>query len=114
MFDRLEAKGLLQNTSILVSGEFGRTPKVNGNAGRDHWSRAMSSLLAGGGISGGRVVGETDKHAAEPSGEGFSPDDLAATFLSSIGISPKTEYQADVGRPITLIRDGQPIREILS
>jgi len=114
MFDRLEAKGLLQSTSILVTGEFGRTPKVNGNAGRDHWSRAMSSLLAGGGISGGRVVGETDKHAAEPSGEGFSPDDLAATFLSSIGISPKTEYQADVGRPITLIRDGQPIREILS
>ncbi len=113
MLDRLESRGLLESTSILVTGEFGRTPKVNGNAGRDHWSRAMCSLLAGAGVNTGQVVGATDEHAAGPVDDGFSPDDLAATYFQSIGIDPKTEYAADVGRPITLVRNGTPIPGIL-
>ncbi|QDV84748.1 DUF1501 domain-containing protein [Planctomycetes bacterium TBK1r] len=114
MLDRLESRGLLESTSILVTGEFGRTPKVNSNAGRDHWSRAMCALMAGGSVSAGQVVGATDDKAAGPAGEGFTPDDLAATFFQNIGIDPKTEYQASVGRPITLIRDGSPIPGVLS
>lgn len=113
MFDRLGSQGLLDTTSILITGEFGRTPKVNNNAGRDHWSRAMCSLMAGAEINTGQVVGATDAQAAGPAHEGFSPDDLAATFFKSIGIDPRTEYNADVGRPITLIRDGSPIAGIL-
>ena len=113
MLDRLESRGRLESTSILVTGEFGRTPKVNGNAGRDHWSRAMCSLMAGAGVNTGQVVGATDENAAGPVDDGFSPDDLAATFFQSIGIDPRTEYAADVGRPITLVRNGTPIPGII-
>ena len=114
LLDRLDAKGLLKSTAVLVTGEFGRTPKVNGNAGRDHWARAMSSLMAGGSVIGGQAIGATDDKAQGPIDQGFTPDDLAATFFQNIGIDPKTEYQANVGRPITLIRDGQPIPGVLS
>lgn len=113
MFDRLGETGRLDSTSILVTGEFGRTPKINNNAGRDHWSRAMCSLMAGGDVRAGQVVGETDDKAQGPRHEGFSPDDLAATFLQNIGIDPETEYEANVGRPITLIRDGVTISNVL-
>lgn len=105
---------MLDSTSILVTGEFGRTPKVNKNAGRDRWSRAMSALMAGGGVQSGQVIGRTDDKAEGPDGDGFTPDDLAATFFKDIGIDPKTEYDASVGRPITLIRDGSPIPGVLS
>lgn len=114
MLDRLGEQGRLESTSILVTGEFGRTPKVNNNAGRDHWARAMCALMAGGSVNAGQVVGSTDAKAEGPMGDGFSPDDLAATFLQNIGINPKKEYEANVGRPITLIRDGAPIRGVLS
>jgi hypothetical protein len=73
----------------------------------------MTALLAGGGIQVGQVVGETDTTASEPLGTGFTPDDLAATFYQSIGINPKYEFTANVGRPITLVRDGQPIADLL-
>lgn len=111
--DRLSAQGRLESTSLLVTGEFGRTPKVNKNAGRDHWARAMCALMAGGDVATGQVIGETDKHAAGPIDSGFTPDDLAATFFKNIGIDPKTEYQANVGRPITLVRNGDPIPGLL-
>ena len=112
---RLQDRGLLDSTSVLVTGEFGRTPKVNGRGGRDHWARAMCSLMAGGDVRGGQVLGRTNDKAEEPlEGEGFSPDDLAASFLQNIGIDPKKEYDANVGRPITLIRDGSPIDGLLA
>ncbi len=114
LFDRLGERGLLSSTSILVTGEFGRTPKVNSNAGRDHWARAMCALLAGAGIQPGQVLGATNEKAEEPIGNGFTPDDLAATFLASIGIDPRREYGANVGRPITLVRDGAPISQLLA
>ena len=114
LLDRLSQRGLLDSTSVLVTGEFGRTPKVNSKAGRDHWARAMAALMAGGGVATGRVVGETNAKAEEPVGRGFSPDDLAATFYSAIGIDPTTEFESNVGRPITLIRDGSPIESLLA
>jgi hypothetical protein len=113
MLDRLDESGRLASTAILVTGEFGRTPKVNGNAGRDHWAQAMCALMAGGSIRPGQVVGATDARAEGPLDKGFSPDDLAATFLANIGLDPKKEYQANVGRPITVIRDGTPIKSLL-
>lgn len=109
MLDRFSEQGRIDSTAIWVTGEFGRTPKVNHNAGRDHWSRAMCSLMAGGDIRSGQCIGKTDDKAAGPIDKGFTPDDLAASFLRNIGINPKTEYSANVGRPITLIRDGSTI-----
>lgn len=114
MLDRLEERGLLESTSILVTGEFGRTPKVNNKAGRDHWARAMCALLAGGSIKSGQVIGRTNDKAEGPDGEGFTPDDLAASFLRNIGVDPKKEYEANVGRPITVIRDGNVIPGLLT
>jgi hypothetical protein len=114
LLDRLDEQGRLGSTSILVTGEFGRTPKINGRAGRDHWARAMNALMAGGDVKAGQVIGATDAKAEGPAGDGFTPDDLAASFFQNIGINPKTEYAANVGRPITLIRDGEPIPGLLS
>ena len=113
LFDRLDGKGLLGSTSILVTGEFGRTPKVNKRVGRDHWARAMSALMAGGRVQGGQFIGETDDKAQGPKGDAHSPDDLAATFFENIGIDPKKEYKANVGRPITLVRNGRSIPGVL-
>lgn len=107
--DRLEEQGRLTETAVLVTGEFGRTPKVNNNAGRDHWARAMSSLMVGGAVQGGQVIGVTDAEAAEPVEGAYSPDDLAASFYQNMGIDPKLEFDANIGRPITLVRDGSPI-----
>jgi hypothetical protein len=114
MLDRLEGQGLLDTTSILVTGEFGRTPKVNSNAGRDHWAQAMCALMAGGRVSGGQVIGSTNARAECPEDRGFSPDDLAATFLENIGLDPRKEYQANVGRPIMAIRNGSSIPGLLA
>lgn len=109
LLDRLEERGLLSLTAIMAAGEFGRTPKINSQGGRDHWARAMCAVMAGGDVKGGQVVGATDRTAAEPKSVGYTPDDLAASFFTNIGIDPKTEFQSNVGRPITLIRDGSPI-----
>ncbi len=114
LLDRLDSSGRLDSTAVLVTGEFDRTPKVNGRAGRDHWARSMCSLMAGGSVAGGQVIGATDDKAQGPTGDGYTPDDLAASFFRNIGIDPKTQYQANVGRPITLVRNGEPIPGLLS
>lgn len=109
LLDRLHDRGRLSSTVVLASGEFGRTPKVNGGAGRDHWARASVALLAGGKIQGGRAVGASDDKAAEPAGDGFSPDDLATTFYDHIGIDPSREFRTASGRPVMLVRNGTVI-----
>jgi uncharacterized protein (DUF1501 family) len=112
LLDRLGERGRLASTSVLVTGEFGRTPKVNDRAGRDHWARAMFCLFAGGDIQGGQVIGATDATASEPTGDEITPDDVAATFFKNVGIDPRKEYEANVGRPITLVREGSPIEQL--
>ena len=114
LLDRLQDRGRLDSTAIFMTGEFGRTPTVNGGGGRDHWARAMCAVMAGGEIQGGQVVGESDAQAAEPAGQAYSPDDLAASFFHNLGIDPRTEFQTNVGRPITLVRDGTPIVPLFS
>ena len=111
----LDDRGLLENTLVWCTGEFGRTPKINDmGAGRDHWPRAMSMLYAGCGIAGGHIIGETDKTASEPVTDPYSPDDAAASFYHAIGIDPHKEYHTRDGRPVMIVQHGTPIRELWS
>lgn len=103
----LESRGLLDETIVVCAGEFGRTPRVNGAAGRDHWSRAMCALLAGGGFPGGSVYGATDARGMAPVVDACSPDDLAATIFRRLGIAPSREVQSTSGRPISIFREGR-------
>lgn len=116
LYAALEAKGLLDSTTVFVTGEFGRTPLVKtryGTAGRDHYPRAMFCLLAGGGIQGGQVVGESDAKGEGPKDRAISPDDVAATFYRTLGIDPTKEYHTPSGRPVMIVRHGKLIPELL-
>ncbi len=109
----LHDRGLLENTVVWCTGEFGRTPKINDKgAGRDHWARAMSMLFAGGGIRLGQVIGSTDKTGSEPVGNSYSPDDAAASFYRALGIDHQKEYYTPDGRPVMLVGNGSPIKEL--
>ncbi|MBM4075890.1 MAG: DUF1501 domain-containing protein, partial [Planctomycetes bacterium] len=113
LFWGLSQKGLLESTTVFVTGEFGRTPKINSErVGRDHYPRAMFMLLAGGGIKPGQVLGVTDEKAQGPIGEGFSPDQVAASFYHSLGIDSRKEYHTSIGRPVMIVRDGRIIPEL--
>ncbi|WDI43479.1 DUF1501 domain-containing protein [Bremerella sp. P1] len=115
LFNGLHTKGLLDSTGVFVTGEFGRTPKINGRGGRDHYPRCMTMLMAGGGVRGGQVIGESDEKATLPKdGIGFKPDDAAASFFYNLGIDHTKEYHTNTGRPITIVRDGQVIRQLFS
>jgi hypothetical protein len=113
LFRALEAKGLLASTSVFVTGEFGRTPVVNQRGGRDHYPRAMFCLMAGGGIRGGRVIGASDKLGMGPAHTPISPDDVAATFYHTLGINIRKEYKTPSGRPVMIVRNGNPIEELI-
>jgi hypothetical protein len=110
----LHQRGLLEKTLVWSTGEFGRTPTINGTAGRDHWARASSMVLAGGGIKGGKVIGKTDAKAAEPISERHTPDDVAASFLKVMGIDHHKEYYTADGRPVLIVREGKPISELFT
>lgn len=117
LYTGLEQRGLLESTSVMTTGEFGRTPKINkrsAEGGRDHYPRCMFMLMAGGGMRGGQVIGESDETAAGPLHEGIKPDDVAASLYHSLGIDPAKEYHTQTGRPITLVRDGTVIRQLFS
>jgi hypothetical protein len=113
LLNSLEAKGLLESTSVFVTGEFGRTPKINQRTGRDHYPRAMFCLLAGGGIKGGQVVGESDALGEGPKDRAITPDDVAATFYHSLGINHRQEFKTPSGRPVMITRYGNLIRELV-
>ncbi len=104
----LEDRGLLRDTLVAVTGEFGRTPKINALAGRDHWPFCYSQVLAGGGIRGGQVYGASDKHAAYPKDRPVSPDDFAATVLSAFGLEPDARIVDMEMRPMPMSR-GTPL-----
>jgi hypothetical protein len=108
----LHARGMLNETIVVCGGEFGRTPRVNPTAGRDHWSRAMSVLLAGGGFTGGTVLGATDKRGMAPARDACSPDDLAATIFHRLGFAPLHETHSAIGRPIPIFREGRYLDQL--
>src|SRR5262245_22424974 len=113
LLSTLKERGQLDSTIVYVVGEFGRTPKINERAGRDHWPRAMFALLSGGGIKGGQALGASDAKGMGPAGEGFTPDQVAASFYHALGIDHKKEYHTSTGRPVTIVRDGSIIRGLL-
>ena len=108
-FRDLADRGLLDRTLVVVSGEFGRTPRINKDAGRDHWGAAFTVALGGGGIKGGVVVGRTDARAEKPAEDPHGPEDLAATIDHCLGIDPDGEFLTPEGRPVKLVNGGQLI-----
>ena len=115
LLDDLSATGLLDETLVVVSGEFGRTPRIgastgnlNNATGRDHWSACFSSAFAGAGVRGGQVIGQSDKLGAYPASRPHTPGDLAATIYSALGIDPSSEVRDRLARPVQLTQ-GQPI-----
>lgn len=114
LLEDLDTRGLLQRTGVLMTGEFGRTPKVNPNAGRDHWARAMSIVMAGAGIKGGQVIGRTNEKGEEPAENPLKPEDVGASFYHTLGINPHKEYYTPTGRPVHLVRDGKVIKELFA
>jgi hypothetical protein len=109
----LAQRGRLDETLVVVMGEFGRTPKLNTAGGRDHWPRVFSVALAGAGIEGGQVVGESDAMGESPKDRPVTPSDLAATIFTLLGIDPKTTLHTPDGRPVHVAAEGEAIRELV-
>lgn len=113
LLEDLEQRGLLDSTLVLVLGEFGRTPKINPGAGRDHWSNAMSVMMAGAGIPGGSVVGATDRAGYSAVDRVLSPENFVSTVYLKLGINPDQILYTPQGRPSHLVSDPTPIRELM-
>jgi hypothetical protein len=110
----LDRSGLLDSTLVMVSSEFGRTPKINPNAGRDHWPKVFSIVLAGGGIKKGVIYGKSDSTATEPEEDALTVEDLAMTVYKQIGIDGAKKLMSPGDRPIDLVRNGQVRRELIA
>ena len=111
LIEDLDTRGLLDTTLVLAWGEFGRTPKVNAQAGRDHYPNVFSAALAGGPIKGGRAVGESDSNGAFPKANPKTPQDVLATVYRHLGVDTGAQYM-DNGRPIQVLPHGKPIDEL--
>lgn len=110
----LEQTGLLKETLVMVSSEFGRTPKINGNAGRDHYPKVFSVVLAGGGVKAGYVHGSSNSTASEPEEKAMGPEDLFTTAYHCLGIVADKELMAPGDRPIEIVDGGNVVKEILA
>lgn len=111
----LREKGILERTLVIATGEFGRTPTINKHQGRDHWPRTMWTLMTGGGVRPGRLVGGTDRKGHGPDdATHLKPDDLAASIFHALGVDHKLEYHTKTGRPVILVQHGEPIRELFA
>ncbi len=109
----LDARGMLDRTLVMVSSEFGRTPKINGTAGRDHWPKVFSVVLAGGGIKRGFVYGKSDATASEPEEDALGVEDLAHTVYHCLGIDADKKLMSPGNRPIDIVREGHTRKELL-
>jgi hypothetical protein len=105
----LHQRGLLDSTLVVMMGEMGRTPRINAQAGRDHWSQAQSVLFAGGGIKPGKVIGATDKNQTAPTGDPVSVEDILHTIFRLMGIDPTRTYYTPLGRPVPIVNGGRMI-----
>jgi hypothetical protein len=114
LINDLEQRKLLDSTLVMVSSEFGRTPKINKDAGRDHWPRVFSVVLAGGGIKRGMIYGSSDATGGEPNTDPMSVEDLSATLYHQIGIDPQKRLISPGNRPIDIVRGGKVVKEILA
>jgi hypothetical protein len=114
LIGELDERGLLRSTVVYCAGEFGRTPYVNGTAGRDHWARSMAVLLAGGGLRRGFVYGATDANGEAPGREPCMPADVSATLFRLLGVEPSHEITLPSGRPLAIFREGRVLEAMLS
>jgi uncharacterized protein (DUF1501 family) len=114
LIEDLADRGMLDRTIVYCAGEFGRTPKINSNAGRDHWARSMAVVLAGGGFKRGYVHGSTDAHGMAAAADPCTPDDVSATVFQCLGVDPHQELKTGTGRPIQLFREGRTIQKLLA
>ncbi len=110
----LDRSGLLKRTLVMISSEFGRTPKINKDAGRDHWPKVFSVVLAGGGIKGGYIHGASNATATEPERDAVGPEDLATTIYHQLGIVADKELMAPGNRPIEIVDGGKVVKELLA
>jgi hypothetical protein len=110
----LDSRGMLDSTLVMVTSEFGRTPKINQNAGRDHWPRVFSVVMAGGGVKRGTVYGSSDATASEPDDNPLSVEDFAATIYHQLGIDPDKMLMSPGNRPVEIVRDGQVVQDLLA
>jgi hypothetical protein len=110
----LESKGMLDSTLIMISSEFGRTPKINASAGRDHWPKVFSVVLAGGGIKQGSIYGKSDPTASEPEEDGLTVEDLAQTVYHCLGIDATKKLMSPGDRPIDIVREGHVRKDLLA
>jgi hypothetical protein len=109
----LSQRGLLDETLVVMLGEMGRTPKINEQGGRDHWSMAQSVLFAGGGVKGGQVIGATDKTASEPVTEPYGVEDILRTMFNQMGIDSTKTYHTPLGRPVPIVNGGKLIQGLV-
>jgi uncharacterized protein (DUF1501 family) len=114
LIDDMGYRGTLDNTIVYCAGEFGRTPRINNNAGRDHWARSMAVVLAGGGFARGYAHGTTDVQGMAPATDACTPDDIASTIFHNLGINPHTELTTPTGRPVQLFREGHMVQRLLA
>ncbi|MFO0850201.1 MAG: DUF1501 domain-containing protein [Gemmataceae bacterium] len=114
LVEDMDRRGTFENTLLVVMGEFGRTPRVNKDAGRDHWGPAGSLLFAGAGVKKGFVLGKTDKHGAYTTQRPVGPADVAFTILDSLGIDPRTQIHTPDGRPLEVLDQGELVRELFA
>jgi uncharacterized protein (DUF1501 family) len=115
LIDDLKDRGLLDTTLIVWMGEFGRTPKINGQTGRDHWAASWSTVVGGGGIKGGQVVGKTSPDGMKVDDRPTTVSDLMGTICCALGIDPAKQNDSNVGRPIRVVEpDAKPVKEVLA
>jgi hypothetical protein len=112
LIEDLKASGQLDNTLLVVTGEFGRTPRVNKNGGRDHWGRLCTLMLAGGGLNMGQVIGKSSPKLEDPAERHITPQDMLATVLKMFGLDPKLQFMNHQGRPTYVVENGRPITEL--
>lgn len=113
LIEDLAVRGMLDDTLVMMFGEFGRTPRINDKAGRDHWAQAMSIMLAGGGVPAGLVHGATDRNGAFVTDQSHSPADFACTIYRLLGIDPHQRYRTPSGQEVPIVAGGTPIPAIL-
>jgi uncharacterized protein (DUF1501 family) len=114
LMEDLEQRSMLQDTAVIWMGEFGRTPRINGNTGRDHWARAWSVVMGGAGMKGGITIGATNEDGTQVETEPYSSQDVMATVCRSLGISLETTFTSKNGRPMKIANSGKTIRELFS
>jgi len=114
LVEDMSARGTFENTMLVVMGEFGRTPKINKDAGRDHWGQAASLLFAGAGVKPGLVLGKTDKQGAFTTQRPVTPADVSYTILDSLGIDPRKHLHTPDGRPLEILDQGDAVKELFA